>query len=154
MSDIDYDALLAESGRLMLNRIADDTVALHVQSQCDAIRALRAALAESERDAGRIKLLEQIIDEADSIISICGGDAWERECTEESRDLYARLHDQAFPQQPEQRTREAVEFSSPQKTLRCGLCEQNTKKYSDVGLIDHMRAKHAHAAMAAQDKAK
>lgn len=70
MTDIDYDALLADYGQAMYDEGCYEAAHNHVLAKearsrasselaqlYAAIRALRAALAESERDAGRFKHL-------------------------------------------------------------------------------------------------
>jgi hypothetical protein len=52
---------------------------------------------------------------AKSIMDICGGDAWERECTEEDRGRFGDLYDELFPQP------KAVDVLSRWDT-RCDVC--------------------------------
>jgi hypothetical protein len=40
------------------------------------------------------EILLKMVDLADSIMSMCGGDAWERDCTADDRKEYQTLHDE------------------------------------------------------------
>ena len=60
------------------------------------------------------KLIEAI-EIAKGIIDYCGGDAWERECTQESRDRFQEIYEELFPTP-------VVESFVSKRDWRCDIC--------------------------------
>ena len=54
---IDYDALLADAANCIRHDAMGDTAVSLIIKQSEAIRVLRAAAVESERDAGRYRFI-------------------------------------------------------------------------------------------------
>lgn len=97
-------------------------------------------------------ILLKMVELADEIMGICGGDAWERECTRETRAEYANLRDDLdrelkrgdySPEVIAKREAEAreVEYERLKKTfVDCPVCGQRVRV---GGLHDHMKSLHS-----------
>lgn len=65
-------------------------------------RLERAEIAEAERDAAVAALAtaKEAMKLADDVMEYCQGDAWERECTADAREAFARKYIIIFPPDP------------------------------------------------------
>lgn len=101
----------------------------------DHIATLRAELAG----------MKEMIELAEGIMDTCGGDAWERECTEDDRRAYAELKAKHFPTpvdpiaavRERERKEEILLRETPATCDRCGTTHKGL-----AGLQQHQRDKH------------
>jgi hypothetical protein len=63
------------------------------------------------------KLIEAI-EIAKDIIDYCGGDAWERECTQEARDRFQEIYEELFPKQEQ-----SPKIVISKHDWRCDICK-------------------------------
>ena len=114
----------------------------HLNALNDASLQARTTLAAhiAQQDA-TIARLTELAEVADGIISVCGGDAWERECTADGRSEYDRLRAELFPQpEPVSYWNPYVAQATPCPTP-CELCGSILK--TAEGRRQHLRDKHS-----------
>lgn len=97
------------------------------------------------------EILVNMVDLADFIMSMCGGDAWERECTEDARNEYCKLRDELDRElkrgkySPDVIAKQEADDKARANEILAGCaidCPVCGQRLHMVGLHDHVKSCH------------